>query len=380
MKIKQKHKLRMPSGPNLVGCKHFSYQFDPSMTDEKSRVIPCLCFYPAKGIGEGILKKYVNESIVPGTNEIETISYSNAPISDGKHPLLLFSHGFNLFCEANTVQFEELASHGYIVLSIGHQGTGLYELPSGEILMPNNEKLLKALQTDACNGLELLSTYMAWLGGDGKVASMEEHHDFYKKMIECQPELTAHSEVWIEDSLVALDMFLNEDKQENASFYKHVDKERIGAFGMSFGGSIALSLTHASDLIKASVNLDGFFYSTIWEKPIKKPVLLVQNDTGSFLTYPFQNAENNAYMVTVKNSTHGNFTDYSEILAENYVASSVIGDKEVKQAMLGEIDPNEMERIINVLLLDFFDKYLMGKDSQILDTDELPEDVILIRK
>ncbi|GED69968.1 hypothetical protein BRE01_36700 [Brevibacillus reuszeri] len=87
-----------------------------------------------------------------------------------------------------------------------------------------------------------------------------------------------------------------------------------------------------------------------------------------------------AYMVTVKNSTHGNFTDYSEILAENYVASSVIGDKEVKQAMLGEIDPNEMEKIMNVLLHDFFDKYLKGKDSQVLDTDEIPEDVILIRK
>lgn len=49
--------------------------------------------------------------------------------------------------------------------------------------------------------------------------------------------------------------------------------------------------------------------------------------------------------------------------------------------MLGEIDPNEMERIMNVLLPDFFDKYLKGKDSQVLDTDdELPNDVILLRK
>ena len=60
---------------------------------------------------------------------------------------------------------------------------------------------------------------------------------------------------------------------------------------------------------------------------------------------------------------------------------SLFRDKEVEQAMLGELDPNEMERIMNVLLLDFFDKYLKGKDSQVLDTDdELPNDVILLRK
>ena len=150
---------------------------------------------------------------------------------------------------------------------------------------------------------------------------------------------------------------------------------------MSFGGATALNLTHASELIKASANLDGFFYSTIGQKPIAKPSLMVQNGAGLFLTYPFLNAENDAYLVTVKNSTHANFTDYSEILAENFISKGVVGDKEVEQAMLGEIDPNEMERIMNVLLLDFFDKYLKGKDSQVLDTDdELPNDVILLRK
>ncbi|WP_312118228.1 alpha/beta hydrolase [Brevibacillus reuszeri] len=380
MKIKEKHKLRKPSGPYLVGCTHFSYEYDSNETGEKSRVIPCLCFYPAKGNGEGKLKPYVNESIIPGANGIETNSYVNAPICDGKHPLLLFSHGFNLFCEANTVQFEELASHGYMVLSIGHQGSGSYELSSGELLVPDNEKQIKELQAEAVNAIELFASYFAWLSGDGKGASMEEHRDSYKRLIDVQPRLTTHSEVWIKDSLVALDMFLHDVEQENAHLYNHVNKESIGAFGMSFGGSTALSLTHASDLIKASVNLDGFFYSTIWQKPIKKPSLMVQNGAGLFLTYPFLNAENDAYLVSVKNSTHANFTDYSEILAENFVSKGVVGDKEVEQEILGEIDPIEMERIMNVLLLDFFNKYLKGKDSHVLDSDELPDDVLLLRK
>lgn len=380
MKIKENHKLRKPSGPYLVGCTHFSYAYDSNETGEKNRVIPCLCFFPAKDFGEGKLKPYVNENIIPGAKSIETNSYINAPICDGKHPLLLFSHGYNLFCEANTVQFEELASHGYMVLSIGHQGAGSYVLPSDELLVPDYEKQMKELQEDAVNAIELFASYSTWLSGDGKGASIEEHRNSYKRLIDGQYGLTTQSEVWIKDSLVALDMFLNDAKQENALLYNHVDEESIGAFGMSFGGSTALSLTHVSDLIKASANLDGFYYSTIWEKAIKKPILMVQNDTDLFLTYPFLNAENDAYIIEVKNSTHANFTDYSEILAENYISRGVVGDKEVEQAMLGEIDPIEMERIMNILLLDFFDKYLRGKDSQVLDTDDLPDEVLLFRK
>ena len=74
----------------------------------------------------------------------------------------------------------------------------------------------------------------------------------------------------------------------------------------------------------------------------KKPIMVMHNDgvAGHLLTFPFLNAENDAYMVMVKNSTHGNFADYSEIMAENYVGKAVIGDEEVEQAMLGEIDPN----------------------------------------
>ncbi len=30
---------------------------------------------------------------------------------------------------------------------------------------------------------------------------------------------------------------------------------------------------------------------------------------------------------------------------------------------------------MNTLLLDFFNKYLKGKDSQVINTDDLPDDV-----
>ena len=71
--------------------------------------------------------------------------------------------------------------------------------------------------------------------------------------------------------------------------------------------------------------------------------------------------------------------DYNEILAGNIVSKAVIGDKEVELGMLGEIDPDKMESIMNVLLLDFFNKYLKGMGSRVIDTYALPADVTLLK-
>lgn len=58
-KDQRKHKLRQPGGSWIAGCTHFVYEYDPDEKDDEKCVIPCVSFYPAKGIGEGKLKKYV---------------------------------------------------------------------------------------------------------------------------------------------------------------------------------------------------------------------------------------------------------------------------------------------------------------------------------
>jgi len=149
------------------------------------------------------------------------------------------------------------------------------------------------------------------------------------------------------------------------------------------GGSTALCLAHLSDLIKASADLDGFFFSPMWREPIQKPIMLIQNDTtvaGHLLKLPFLHAINEAYLVTVKNSTHGNFTDYNEIMADNVIVMGKVGVNVVELPLLGDIDPVRIEGIVNILLVDFFHKYLNGRNPQVIDSDILSDDAILIRK
>jgi dienelactone hydrolase len=70
--------------------------------------------------------------------------------------------------------------------------------------------------------------------------------------------------------------------------HNHVDIDNIGAFGMSFGGSVALYLNQVSDLIKAA-RPGRFLLQLCLGKTIAKPILLLQNDGpfGHLLTFLF---------------------------------------------------------------------------------------------
>lgn len=65
---------------------------------------------------------------------VKSHSFMDLQLSDSEnhYPILLFSHGFNGFRNQNTFQVEELASQGYIVLSIDH--TLMLQLPSFQVV------------------------------------------------------------------------------------------------------------------------------------------------------------------------------------------------------------------------------------------------------
>jgi len=345
--------------------------------------VPCLCFYPADNVGEGKRKPYVRPAILPGAGAIETNAFLFAPVADGTFPLLLFNHGYGLFCESNTVQFEELASHGYIVLSIGHGGGGSYELPDGRIMHFDIGRAMETPREFALKNMEIFPPYSAWLTRDGWKADMDEHRERYQSIIERQVQWVAQSTLWREDSLAALAMLESSDDTRVSLIRDHTDTLTIGAFGMSLGGAVSLGLARDSDRIMAAADLDGFYYHEDWETPLAKPVLLLQDDSllaGHLLIFPYLNAKGDVYLATVKGSGQGNFADFNEILAENYIATAVIADQNVGQAMLGDIDPVRMGAILNQLLLDFFNKYLKGEESRVLDRDDLPDEVDLRRK
>jgi hypothetical protein len=373
MELKQHYKLPKPTGSYHVGCMNLWYEYEGA---DAKRQLPCLCYYPAKDIAHEQPRPYVDERILHHASGIATHTYSDAPIADGEFPLLLYNHGPTLFHEINTIQHEALASHGYIVLCVGHEGQGSYVLPDGGILPVQ----LARNTFEPPTALATFFRYAWWVKAEGTTASMEEHRHHYPHYLEASPHMITLSNMWMKDTLIALDQFLREIEQLGSRFNHHVDIGHIGIFGYSFGGSTALNVSLGSERITVVADLDGYFYSPQWEQPVEKPGLFLQNESTPVLTFPFFNATGDAYLVTVKGTQHGNFCDFGAILAKNQTTTAMVDDQEVELSVLGAAEPLAVEEIINTLLLDFFEKYLKGKDSQVLDAQNTPEGIDVRKK
>lgn len=373
MELKQRYELPKPAGSYVVGCMNSWYEYEREGT---KRQLPCLCYYPAKDMTNEQPRPYVDERILPNAAGIATHTYVDVPIADGKFPLLTYNHGPTLFHEINTIQHEALASHGYIVLSIGHEGQGSYVLPEGDILPVKHERNT----FEPPKALAAFLQYAWWLKAEGATADLEEHRQHYPHYLEASPHMVTLSDVWTKDTLVALEQFLIESEQPGSRFYQRIDSEHIGTFGYSFGGSTAVNVSLGSSRITAVADLDGYFYSAQWQRPVEKPALFLQNEGTPVLTFPFLNATRDAYLVTVQGTQHGNFCDFGVILAKNQTTTATIDGKEVELSVLGTAEPMAVEDTINALLLDFFGKYLKGKGSQVLDTQNTLHDISVLKK
>jgi predicted dienelactone hydrolase len=140
-------------------------------------------------------------------------------------PLLVFSHGGGVFRAHYTAQFEDLASHGYVVVSIGHTyDTGITVFPNGRVIHLSNE------------------------GAPAPGASDEEiiRHQNDRRLVQAADIRFVIDQLSRRDGLMS-----------HAPFAGHIDVHRIGAFGHSAGGRAAALACQTDARIAACLNEDG---------------------------------------------------------------------------------------------------------------------------
>ena len=140
-------RLPPPTGTFPVGVLDFEFVDDeyPSRreSDSTGRRLMARVWYPAAAASgqprrymEGreldILGRPLLEALSPVIQDPKlfddlaaatTHSYERAPVADGgPFPALVFSHGGLSYVSQNTPLMEDLASHGYVVFSVGHPG------------------------------------------------------------------------------------------------------------------------------------------------------------------------------------------------------------------------------------------------------------------
>ena len=272
--------------------------------------------------------------------DVTTHTFLNAVVSDKevKYPVIVFSHGFGGPRYLSTNLFEELASHGYIVVAFNHTYTSEpTEFPDGRIIRASSE----------------------WA-------------QFVKNKDELEKAHNLEIITWIADLQFVLDQLALINRQDTQNKLNNkLDLNHIGIMGHSFGGAAATSLCRIDPRCKAGVNMDGPLFGQnqdigfdkpfmfLFAEPFKVPVghpnenyynmVIKQNEEQIMKLY--DNLTNDVYYIVLKDADHMSFSDWNLIKKVNKT------DK---------INPQEAVFITRNLLVNFFDKYLKGKPRSVL--------------
>lgn len=161
-----------------------------------------------------------SESLKQGTR---THAFASAPYAHTAKPapLLIFSPGGGMVREVYTAQFEDLASHGYVVASVSHPYDAIVTLlPDGKQIAFSQQRWPKQPS----------------LEGEANLNQLEWHAN---------------------DIRFVLDELTHADSGSSLPIAGHLDLTQVGAFGHSFGGIAAAHACQLDQRFKACLNEDG---------------------------------------------------------------------------------------------------------------------------
>ena len=370
--------LPKPTGPYAVGSRYF-YLIDKDRPDLISpdphdyRAISIQVWYPAEpGPGNQLIllsdrkliEGYVQEGALDTTILTEwamepTHSFLKAKPAKTKTPYPVILYSSSGVMNANTFLSEELASHGYVVFSIGHPyWCEFYYDAEGKTtpLDKNNEYYKKLWQEEGSLSVIKIKSEITL------AKTLEDRPDLYKRLNQAMPTEASDLRLWGEDIGFVIDQL--KDMNSKTGFFKGaLDENRIGLMGYSKGGAAAgqYCLT-ADDRCKAGINLGGFMFGDIVEKNLKKPFLIMTHiEPWAPNGFPigelfFKRAESSAYMVAIKDALHGNFCDMT--LAKKYFKL---------EGIIGPIEGEKCLKIIEYYVRAFFDKYVKGVPGAVIE-------------
>ena len=277
-------------------------------------------------------------------------------LDEGSLPLVMFSHGAFGYYESNASTYLELASNGYVVVSIEHPYHSLFTKDTdGRTITVDPEFFADALESGSKGEAEVYDITRGWM--EIREADMNFALD---TIINSAKAGNLGDEWYISES----------SKEDLLIILSKTDTDRIGLMGHSLGGATAVTVGRRED-VSAVIDFDGTMLGeeTGFENgniivnpdPYDTPILCFDSEShhtdrvlAEEIGYTYSNnvIMDNApegYSVYFEGTAHMNFTDlplFSPFLAKN------LG--------MGDRDPEECIDKINSITLQFFDVYLKG--------------------
>lgn len=359
--------LPKPTGPYAVGSRYF-YLIDKNRPDLISsdphdyRSISLKVWYPAEpGPADHLILLSDREMVADLVQEgvfhpailtewamEPTHSFLKARTAKTKTPCPVILYSSSGVMNANTFLSEELASHGYVVFSVGHPYwcEFYYDAEGKTAPLDKNNEYYKQLWKEEGLAIETKEKIT-------RAKAIEDRPALYEKLNQVMPTEVSDLRLWADDIAFIID----ELKKMNSKigFFKGtLDVNRIGVMGYSKGGAAAgqYCLT-ADERCKAGINLGGFMFADIVKKNLKKPFLIMTHiepwcaDCWPIGELFIERAENHAYLVAIRDALHGNFTDLT--VAKKYIKP---------EGVLGSIEGEKFLKIMKYYVRAFFDRYV----------------------
>ena len=253
-------------------------------------------------------------------------------------PLIVFSHGGISMKTSNLSLYQELASHGYVVVSIDHT--------------------YHALNTEI-DGVKIHidSGYMRELKEENSHLDIEKSYVLFQKWMKLRTD----------DIHFVIDTFKVKSMNDSNSFYSLIDADIIGVAGHSLGGSASLGVARQRNDIKAVIALESPYMCDItgvdgnefiWNtNPYRCAVMNIYSDSG----YPLIGIDNK--YVQNKNHLHnnGNIRFYYIEGSNHYTLTDLVRTSPILCALLGggyKKSGYDSLEIINQKCLAFLNEYL----------------------
>ena len=204
---------------------------------ENYREVSVTVWYPTTNLADSPRADYLAPEIAQRLAEdlldndvsvfdVKTHAHLGPPVAKGRHSVVLFSPGFGYPSAMYSSLVEDMASHGYVVVTVDH---------------PYVSGPMRRL--------------------DGSWATTEG----------LDPELIfTSSHVVVDDLRFVLDWLAAQNADANHPLGGRLDMQRVGTYGHSYGGSAALQLARSDARVLASVSLDSSVFGDIsgsWDIP-----------------------------------------------------------------------------------------------------------------
>ncbi|MGW7259368.1 alpha/beta hydrolase family protein [Streptomyces sp. NPDC054834] len=261
-----------------------------------------------------------------------TAGHEGAPVrrTGGRLPVVVFSHGAHDHRSDATVVVQELASHGYVVVTVDHTDDAFSEFPDGRVVVPLHDPQQALGPADFAKDVR-----------------------------------------FVVDRIEDLDAGRNPDAEHRplpAGLCGALDLHRIGVFGWSKGGTATALVMIEDQRVRAGLSFDGPMEPTI-TADLDRPFMM--------MTAVFTRAEEPSVAefwshlrgwrlnVQADGAVHSSYCD-NQVLIPQLATAIGMSDEELR-GWIGTLDPARALRIQQAYPLAFFDLHLRHRPQNLLD-------------